>query len=70
MLAPGATLTISDVSYMPSAPDQGPISGTTDKYDPGTAMFSDTVTVTGEGFLSGAPLDPAPFASVTCDLCP
>jgi hypothetical protein len=66
-LDPGQSITFQDQSYIPSAPDQEPIEG--DKYDPETAMFTNTVTVEGEGEISGELLDPFPFDSTTCDLC-
>jgi hypothetical protein len=68
-LDPGQSITFQDQSYIPSAPDQEPIEGTSDKYDPETAMFTNTVTVEGEGEISGELLDPFPFDSTTCDLC-
>jgi hypothetical protein len=68
-LDPGESIIFQDQSYIPSAPDQEPIAGTSDKYDPHTAMFTNTVTVEGEGEISGELLDPFPFDSTTCELC-
>jgi hypothetical protein len=63
-LAPGASITFQNQSYIPSAPDTGGVSG---KHDPDTAMFTHTVTVEGEGVFSEDPF--STFESITCDLC-
>lgn len=67
MLLPGEKRS-TDLWYLPPAPDQNPITGTDDKYDPETAMFTDTITAEGRGVLSGNVL--REVTSATCDLCP
>lgn len=62
-LLPGATLDINNVCYQPSKPDGN-------ETNPGLAQYTDTVRASARGAISGVALDPIPFASRSCPLCP
>jgi hypothetical protein len=71
-LAPGATVTVPNVCYMPSRPDSS-VAGT--DVNPEAVTYSDKASVDATGAISGKTLSSAsngirPNGGATCKLCP